>query len=668
MNHDLYSDRIVRHDDGIDFIIDALWGAARCETLWVWGLSLNWAKNLTSSIRRERHENLTIKIFVPSEHVLRDKFVMDVDEAAFDESFIGSAAHQEAIRNRLGMLSLRLGEWNRLAPSVRDVQVFREPVVPNEFGVMVDDKAAVVGTYNWSPRGKYLLHSRQEPGGRWFYRLCGSSSDDLCLLELYRRRFVCREYDAALAEPPAAERPAALPAAAAARAMIDIKAPAEASRAAEEAPAAVTMRVPNEPDFYVLGAFDRRVTIYSQQVRALNLIHDLRRREKIPPDSRIAVIGGGIAGLTAAVAAARVGCKVTLLERGEDVLPLLSGTSTRWIHPHIYDWPAVGSEHDDAGLPVLDWSAGMADDVGKKLRAEFKAEAARLEILVRTAVDEVVCPELREDRPHLLRWKSDEDPFGRGKFDKIIFAVGFGAERSFGDVQAVPYWSADDLQTLRSVKHSILISGCGDGGLTDFIRCSLLHFKHDELKEWLALVPADARARLLAVDDQASDKPPAKQPDYIADWYDRIKTPELDAALKARLRHDTVITLNGQGITPMTLDASILNRLLAWRLLNMKNAKYHSGPLEQVKLRPATNKYRAKIGTKMLDFDRVVIRHGPVPALQTDFPAIWSAAETYMKVRPDFVRTPVPAWKDDAAAFTFTLPPNAARPLRPEAR
>jgi hypothetical protein len=44
---------------------------------------------------------------------------------------------------------------------------------------------------------------------------------------------------------------------------------------------------------YVLGCFARHVTIYSQQVRALNLISALRRKELFANNPKVAVIGGG---------------------------------------------------------------------------------------------------------------------------------------------------------------------------------------------------------------------------------------------------------------------------------------------------------------------------------------------------------------------------------------
>lgn len=56
---------------------------------------------------------------------------------------------------------------------------------------------------------------------------------------------------------------------------------------------------PPEP-IYVLGSFERRVTLYAQQVRALNLAFVLFDTGRLTPGATVAVIGGGASGLTAA--------------------------------------------------------------------------------------------------------------------------------------------------------------------------------------------------------------------------------------------------------------------------------------------------------------------------------------------------------------------------------
>src|SRR5947199_6049689 len=51
---------------------------------------------------------------------------------------------------------------------------------------------------------------------------------------------------------------------------------------------------------FVLGCFNRYITVYSQQVRATNLVGALMEKHGTMADMRVAVVGAGFAGVTAA--------------------------------------------------------------------------------------------------------------------------------------------------------------------------------------------------------------------------------------------------------------------------------------------------------------------------------------------------------------------------------
>src|SRR4051812_26485780 len=89
------------------------------------------------------------------------------------------------------------------------------------------------------------------------------------------------------------------------------------------------LQVPSMPGVFVLGSFEQRVTLYSQQVRALNLVDALVSIEKLGHGQNVAVVGGGVAGLTFAVGAARRGVNVTVFEKQERLLPLLQYSPNR---------------------------------------------------------------------------------------------------------------------------------------------------------------------------------------------------------------------------------------------------------------------------------------------------------------------------------------------------
>lgn len=61
--------------------------------------------------------------------------------------------------------------------------------------------------------------------------------------------------------------------------------------------------VPGMRRTFALGCFARYQTLYAQQVRAINLIDAMERSALLEMDEHLLVAGGGIAGMTAAVAA-----------------------------------------------------------------------------------------------------------------------------------------------------------------------------------------------------------------------------------------------------------------------------------------------------------------------------------------------------------------------------
>lgn len=146
---------------------------------------------------------------------------------------------------------------------------------------------------------------------------------------------------------------------------------------------------PHFRGLHFLGIADQRITFYSQQVRALHLIHALEKSGRMSRGDNVAVIGGGAAGVTAATAAALAGCHVALIEQTTGLF-FLQGGSKRLLHPHIYEWPARGSLEVDAVLPVLGWHAGHGRDVIRTIQAYINGHPLQnLDILTGSAVTSV---------------------------------------------------------------------------------------------------------------------------------------------------------------------------------------------------------------------------------------------------------------------------------------
>jgi hypothetical protein len=134
---------------------------------------------------------------------------------------------------------------------------------------------------------------------------------------------------------------------------------------------------------YLIGVLDVGVTIFNQQIRALNLIWALDRAGLLPAGVNTAVVSGGIAGLTAAMALRNIFSlgsdssrhTITLFEARSVLCPLQRGCATRWVHPHIYDWPLSGSTNPSAGLPIMNWRAGRASDVATTIVKQWERDA-----------------------------------------------------------------------------------------------------------------------------------------------------------------------------------------------------------------------------------------------------------------------------------------------------
>jgi hypothetical protein len=317
------------------------------------------------------------------------------------------------------------------------------------------------------------------------------------------------------------------------------------------------MRVPDAEynDCYVLGCFEKRVTVRSQQIRALNLLWALHSHKRLEATGNVLVIGGGAGGMTAAAAAARLGYKVTLLEQKGVLLPVFRGNDTRWLHPSIYDWPALpGAERhdggpqaeDEAGLPLLSWEAALAKNVADQLDAQWAAlpERSRIEVVLNV---ESVHP--GTGRPRYVSWnaprRNGEPSPTDGHFDAIILAVGFGFEREFPPVPRLSYWDNDHLhQPTRGAVESYLVSGCGDGGLIDLLRLKLEDFRHETVQQLVSAPSLDGvKARLLEIEEKARmlDSPEL----FLQEEYRKLPVPtEVDNTL--RLRTDTEVTLNGR--------------------------------------------------------------------------------------------------------------------------
>jgi hypothetical protein len=395
------------------------------------------------------------------------------------------------------------------------------------------------------------------------------------------------------------------------------------------------MGVRGHTGVYVLGNFARYVTVYAQQVRALNLVDTLAKSGRLSARSRAAVIGGGISGLTAAAGLAIRGAgKVTVFEREQQTMRIQRSSRSRWLHPRIYDWPMQSEFGPDAGLPIMSWRADYASEVVKALDRQWIDISSK----VNGRLDPV---NLEISRINLE--SGDEQPVitipGRDRttFDIVIIAIGFGLDYR---EHTVGYWADSPWDNVQfdTAEQSFLVSGAGDGALTDLMRLCFLDFKHGDA---LTVVDTATRERvgqeLLAAERDINPADDTEAGALLAPYYlkaaKRIAN-ELEKAPELKPRRLKQVWLNSPPGRLFGRSSSILNRLVAAYLLHRGRFQLIDGYLDTIE--PGHDgqfrvTFEANVHDPLLS-DHVIIRHGPdKPLGQSGVPRTWQPFEAIWK-------------------------------------
>ena len=318
-----------------------------------------------------------------------------------------------------------------------------------------------------------------------------------------------------------------------------------------------------KPIIYSIGSFGSGVTVRSQQIRALNLAYFLIEQEKLGTSScvhrNIAVIGAGFSGLTfvAALLKKEIACTITLFEEHDTILPLQQGSDSRWLHPHIYEWPDRGSEADVAMLPIMNWTAARASDVVVQVIREWKQTAksnGNISLYCNTRHLHLTKDEdnptscriewIGEPRNPLDGTTDEATSLSEGSsrtYDLAVLAVGFGIEKDTNS-----YWRNEVIgqPLLNQSRRTYLISGQGDGALIDLVRVRLSQYRQDRILEEVFFGKNNVMQRLSDVKRNAAANRSIslfKEFDEIF-LYDEIcasESAEVQNLITRRLRRDT---------------------------------------------------------------------------------------------------------------------------------
>jgi hypothetical protein len=223
---------------------------------------------------------------------------------------------------------------------------------------------------------------------------------------------------------------------------------------------------------YCVGPPSGRLSFMSQQVRAMNLVWALGQKGKIKPGSTVGVVGGGIAGLSAAMTLRALRCHVTVYEKSRALLHRQRAATHRHAHPSINWWPNDSELLPTTSLPFLNWGMGQCDRIVQTMMSQWdrlKDQSGPELVVEQEDVSSAAVVPADQNR---LVLKSGHKVVGTG-FDLIIIASGFGEEFSVEGLPQVSYWQPDDLENMCNNPGDIdlfVVSGFGDGGLLDALR------------------------------------------------------------------------------------------------------------------------------------------------------------------------------------------------------
>lgn len=351
-------------------------------------------------------------------------------------------------------------------------------------------------------------------------------------------------------------------------------------------------------NIFGIGLKDSLVTIYSQQVRAICLAHLLS--EASPEDKRdsVAIIGAGISGLTVSLKLLSLGWKnIYMYERLPDLLGIQNGCDTRWIHPHIINWPDEGSENENAGLDTLDWSASNASNVSYKMERDWhegvtkllqsEAEPAKrgrpmrklsvflgvTYIRIDRRDDYVEVQWLRDSRIRPFGFRGSEiRNSGKDRCRALILATGFGIEHH----SRSSYWRNEDIGQCRidGITQRFIVSGLGDGAISDLLRLTTKNFRTDRaISHFKALANLKESLAQIKKTEKAADSPglfamlekDSSSKKYKTHWKALLEQ------LNRQRREDTYVYLYYRGSTGFesalnNARASFLHRVLLYAL------------------------------------------------------------------------------------------------------
>ena len=238
-------------------------------------------------------------------------------------------------------------------------------------------------------------------------------------------------------------------------------------------------------NLFVLGTHERTITIYSQQVRALNLVTAINSAERLA-NRDVAIVGGGLAGLTAAIACASAEANVKVYE-GQELLSTFPRKGSREVYPKLFEWPRQRWTSPNAALPILNWQVNSIGNLRTQWLKEFRKATARSNL---SCVEGKHVEAINEHKSGRYAVCVDNDT---RTYNVVIVAAGFGAP--FPAVSNGPaFWDGWDDTSIPD-RGNVVVGGSGDGGIQDLLFLAVNNFSWQRVSYLLNPSPTKTRAK-----------------------------------------------------------------------------------------------------------------------------------------------------------------------------
>jgi len=250
-------------------------------------------------------------------------------------------------------------------------------------------------------------------------------------------------------------------------------------------------------------------SIRDQMLRACFLVQRLNERAKLAGRS-VLIVGMGACGVTAGIEAARVGARVTMIEKNATPFSAQRMGASRWIDPTLYDWPLqhwqIGNFPPSPGTHTpLQWRGGPAFAVQAdwlhQLREAESTLAPNLQLMYSTAFQHI----LLRPKGSIRVTTSTGESTRTKSYHYVVFCHGFGEEiTTIGQYVGRPFWAPQTEGAGASDGGEILVIGGGDGALQDFLIAVTGERSAGKLLE--AILPPDVRNSVSSAIQSAEDQ------------------------------------------------------------------------------------------------------------------------------------------------------------------